>query len=115
MPRSRPAVAARLLALVLLLGSAAALGAAATADPSETTIVEVYPNTNHAGNAGEYLVVEFPDDGDLAEYSLTDGKTTTPLGDDTVSGAVAFSRAPDLTRGKVAHPVYELPEHFAMA
>lgn len=111
MSRSRPAVAARLLALVLLC-SVAALGAAAPAGP---TIVEVYPNTNHAGNAGEYLVVEFPDDTDLSAFSLTDGKTTTPLGEDTVSGPVAFSRAPDLTREKVAHPVHELPEHFAMA
>lgn len=114
MPRSRPAVVASLLALVLLV-SVTALGAAATADPSEATIVEVYPNTNHDGNAGEYLVIDFPDDSDLAEYSLTDGKTTTPLGEEAVSGAAAFSRAPDLTREKVTQPVYELPEHFAMA
>lgn len=94
----------------------ACLGAASVAAaPVEPVILEVYPNTNHDGNAGEYVIVEFPEGSDLAAFSLTDGKTTTPLGNETVSGPVAFSRSPELTREKVDAPVYELPEHFAMA
>ncbi len=111
MTRARPAVPVCLLALVLTLAFA---GAAAGA-PSEPTLVEVYPNTANPGNAGEYLVVEFPADTPLSTLSLTDGTTTTPLGNGTVSRSVAFSRAPELTRETVEHPVHELPEHFAMA
>ncbi|MEM4780353.1 MAG: phospholipase D-like domain-containing protein [Halalkalicoccus sp.] len=128
MSRSRRALLACLFVLVLALASAASVAAATTgggqadgpsgpegAGETNATIVEVYPNTNHPGNAGEYLVVDFPSATDLARFSLTDGKTTTGLGNDTVSGAVAFSRAPEITREKVSYPVYELPDHFAMA
>nr|WP_303650199.1 phospholipase D-like domain-containing protein [Halalkalicoccus sp. NIPERK01] len=92
-----------------------AVASGASATPADATIVEVYPNTNHAGNAGEYVVVEFAPESDLSAFSLTDGKTTTPLGNGTVSGPVAFSREPRITHEKVAYPVRELPEHFAMA
>lgn len=107
MSRARSAILACLLVLAL---TSVAAGASATA-----TIVKVYPNTNHADNAGEYLVVEFPADTDLSGFTLTDGETTTPLGNETVSGSVAFSRAPEIARETVDHPVYELPQHFAMA
>lgn len=102
------------LICLLALVCASAVAGAGTAD-TNAAIVEIYPNTNHAGNAGEYLVIEFEDGTDLSTFSLTDGKTTTTLGNDTVSGPVAFSRAPEITGEKVEYPVYELPDHFAMA
>ncbi|KYH25503.1 hypothetical protein HAPAU_21770 [Halalkalicoccus paucihalophilus] len=108
MSRARP------LLVCLLVVSCFGVASAAAA-PAAPTIVEVYPNTVHADNAGEYVVVEFAPGSDLSAFSLTDGKTTTPLGNGTVSGSVAFSRAPEITREKVSAPVYELPEHFAMA
>lgn len=106
---SRPRSVTFVCLFVLVFASAAS-GA-----PAGPTIVEVYPNTNHAGNVGEYVVVDFPADTDLSSFSLADGETTTPLGNGTVSGPVAFSRAPEITREKVEYPVYELPDRFAMA
>ena len=100
---------------LLFLVCASAVSAAAVSESTEATIVEVYPNTNYAGNDGEYLVIAFPEKTDLSAFSLTDGKTTTSLGNETVSGTVAFSRAPDITAEKVENPVYKLPDHFAMA
>lgn len=106
----------RLRAVVLVcLFVLVCISTAAVSGSTDPTIVEVYPNTNHAGNEGEYLVIEFPDKTDLSPFSLTDGKTTTSIGDETVSGTVAFSRTPATTAEKVEHPVYELPDHFAMA
>lgn len=107
MSRSRAALVACLFVLL------AASGASAT--PADATIIEVYSNTNHAGNADEYVVVEFAPESDLSAFSLTDRKTTTPLGNGTVSGPVAFSREPEITHEKVTYPVHELPHHFAMA
>ncbi|WP_122088284.1 phospholipase D-like domain-containing protein [Halalkalicoccus subterraneus] len=108
MSRARPLLVCLLVIACLGVASVAAA-------PAEPTLVEVYPNTNHDGNAGEYVVIDFPDGSDPSAFSLTDGETTTPLGNGTVSGPVAFSRSPEITREKVDVPVFELPEHFAMA
>ncbi|ADJ15544.1 phospholipase D-like domain-containing protein [Halalkalicoccus jeotgali] len=96
--------------LIACLGTGSAAGA-----PTGASIVEIYPNTHHPDNAGEYVVVAFPAESDLAAFSLADGETSTPLGTETVSGTVAFSRTPETTREMVEYPVYELPERFEMA
>jgi cardiolipin synthase len=111
--RSRSVILACLLVLVCASTVSAAAGAGSVS--TNPTLVEIYPNTNHAGNDGEYLVIEFPTETDLSTFSLTDGKTTTSLGNETVSGTVAFSRSPEITAEKVEHPVSELTDHFAMA
>ncbi|MCL7416541.1 MAG: phospholipase D-like domain-containing protein, partial [Halalkalicoccus sp.] len=108
MSRARP------LLVCLLVVSCFGVASTAAA-PAAPTIVEVYPNTVHADNAGEYVVVEFAPGSDLSAFSLTDGETTTTLGNGSVSGAVAFSRAPETTREMVEYPVYGLPERFSMA
>ncbi len=92
-----------------------ALASVATGAPTDATIVEVYPNTVYDDNDGEYVVIEFPDETDLSAFSLADGETTTGLGNETVSGTVAFSHEPDLAREMVEYPVYGLPDPFEMA
>lgn len=51
MSRARP--------LLVCLLVVSCFGVASAAAPAAPTIVEVYPNTVHADNAGEYVVVEF--------------------------------------------------------
>lgn len=75
----------------------------------------MYPNTTIEDNVGEYVLVLFPEPTTLTGWTLTDGETTTRLGDETVVGRVAFSRAPAVTREKVDDPVLELRDHFALA
>lgn len=99
--------------LVCCLLSVAVAGVAAS--PDDPRIVEVYPDTANEGNAGEYVVVAVPENTSLAGWTLADGETTTTLTDDTVSGRVAFSRDPNLTRQLVDAPVVKLPERFALA
>lgn len=111
---------------VWLLVSVATAGAtvtgaagAATPEPTsalaEPQLVEVYPNTAIEGNAGEYVVIEVPEATSLAGWTLADGETTTPLTTANVSGRVAFSREPALTREIVEYSVLSLPERFEMA
>ncbi len=110
---SRPA---RALLLLVVLSCSLFVGVASTSTlPSGPHIVEVYPNTSIEYNVGEYVTVYFPEPTSLVGWTLTDGKTTTRLGEEVVSGRVAFSRDPAVTREKVEDPVLELPDHFALA
>jgi cardiolipin synthase A/B len=116
---SRPARWLFVLALfcVLVLGSPATATTAPPLAPTlaEPHIVEIYPNTSIPNNVGEYVLVRFPEPTTLSGWTLTDGKTTARLGDETVADRVAFSRDPAVTREKVDDPVLELQDHFALA
>lgn len=48
------------------------------------------------GDAGEFVVVRFPERTDLSEWSLADEQTTVALPNATVSGRVAFSTDPEV-------------------
>ncbi|AGB36692.1 phospholipase D-like domain-containing protein [Natronococcus occultus] len=75
---------------------------------SRPRIVELYPNPTTYGNVGEYLVLETSTATDLGNLSLTDGHTTAALPNETVSGRVALTTAPEETRELTDDPVLEL-------
>ncbi len=83
--------------------------------PTGPHIVELYPNTSIPNDVGEYVTLSFPEPTALTGWTLTDGETTTRLGDETVVGRVAFSRDPAVAREKVDDPVLELRDHFVLA
>lgn len=106
------------LALCCVVFLTVSLGATATtqaAVPVEPHIVELYPNTSIPNDVGEYVTLSFPEPTTLTGWTLTDGETTTRLGDETVAGRVAFSRDPSVAREKVDDPVLELRDHFVLA
>lgn len=114
---SRPSRTLFVLALccVLISGIPPAATATAATVPAGPHIVELYPNTSIPNDVGEYVTLSFPEPTALTGWTLTDGKTTTRLGDETVVGRVAFSRDPAVAREKVDDPVLELRDHFVLA
>ena len=114
---SRPSRTLFVLALccVLISGIPPAATATAATVPTGPLIVELYPNTSIPNDGGEYVTLSFPEPTTLAGWTLTDGETTTRLGDETVVGRVAFSRDPAVAREKVDDPVLELRDHFVLA
>jgi cardiolipin synthase A/B len=83
--------------------------------PSEPRIVELYPNPTTHGNVGEYLVLETPPETTLENWTLTDGHTTAQLPNETVSGRVAATTAPEETRELSDEPVVELEGTLRLA
>ena len=81
----------------------------------ESRIVEVYPNTVTHGNVGEYVVISVPEQSDVSGWTLTDGKTTAALPNETVSGRLALSTDPAVTELLTTTPVGELDGHLALA
>ena len=81
----------------------------------EPRIVEVYPNTVTHGNVGEYVVISVPEPTDVSGWTLTDGKTTAALPNQTVSGRLALSTDPAVTELLTTDPVGQLDGHLALA
>ncbi|NUB91770.1 phospholipase [Haloterrigena sp. SYSU A121-1] len=95
--------------------SADAGGRPANATGTAPRIVELYPNPTIRDNVGEYLVLEVPPDTRLENWTLTDGHTTAGLPNETVSGRVAASTAPNVTGGLTEYPVIELEGTLRLA
>ncbi|WP_336363349.1 phospholipase D-like domain-containing protein [Halalkalicoccus salilacus] len=114
---SRPSRTLFVLALccVLISGIPPTATATAATAPTGPHLVELYPNTSIPNDVGEYVTLSFPEPTALTGWTLTDGETTTRLGDETVVGRVAFSRDPSVAREKVDDPVLELRDHFVLA
>ncbi|GAB3665249.1 phospholipase D-like domain-containing protein [Halopiger thermotolerans] len=88
----------------------AALGSDAETDRSDRSprIVELYPNPTTHRNVGEYVVLEFPTDTRVGNWTLTDGHATASLPNETVSGRVAATVDPNATATLTDEPVLEL-------
>jgi phosphatidylserine/phosphatidylglycerophosphate/cardiolipin synthase-like enzyme len=78
-------------------------------------IVAVYPNPVADGDAGEFVVVRFPEEPDATNWSLADGEANVPLPNVTVSGRVAVSPDPDVARNVTDVRVLVLPGDLALA
>lgn len=83
--------------------------------PAAPRIVELYPNPTTHGNVGEYLVLETPPETPLTNWTVTDGHTTASLPNETVSGRVALSMAPDETEALTDDPVLALEGTLRLA
>ncbi|WP_438267067.1 phospholipase D-like domain-containing protein [Haladaptatus salinisoli] len=75
---------------------AVATASAAVATP-HPKIVAVYPNPVADEDAGEFVVVSFPRRTNLSGWRISDGENAVELPNETVSGRIAFSTAPNLT------------------
>ncbi|ELY70136.1 phospholipase D-like domain-containing protein [Natrinema versiforme] len=83
--------------------------------PTEPRIAGLYPNPTTDGNVGEFVVLETPPETRLENVTLTDGHTTATLPNETVSGRVAVSTAPNVTQTLTDAPVLELEGHLQLA
>ncbi|SIR86600.1 phospholipase D-like domain-containing protein [Natronorubrum thiooxidans] len=94
--------------------------AGTTNGPTNTTdtgprIVELYPNPTIDGNVGEYLVLETASETSLENWTITDGHTVATLPNETVSGRVAVSADPNVTKRLTDDPVLELEGTLRLA
>jgi len=86
----------------------------ATAD-APTEIVAVYPNPVADGDAGEFVIVRFPEETAVRNWSLADGESNASLPDATVSGRVAVSPDPEVARNLTDARVLALADDLALA
>lgn len=82
---------------------------------SEPRIVELYPNPTAYENVGEYLTLETPPETSLENWTITDGHTTAGLPNETVSGRIAVTTAPEETRELTDEQVVELEGTLRLA
>jgi phosphatidylserine/phosphatidylglycerophosphate/cardiolipin synthase-like enzyme len=78
-------------------------------------IVAVYPNPVADGDAGEFVVVHFPEETAVTNWSLTDGESEVSLPNTTVSGRVALSPDPEVARNVTDARVLALADGLALA
>lgn len=88
-------------------------GPVETPDTTAPRIVELYPNPPTAGNVGEYVVIEIPEERPLENGTISDGHTTAQLSNET--GRIAYSIDPNRTAELTTHPVAELDGHLRLA
>ncbi|MFA9501503.1 phosphatidylserine/phosphatidylglycerophosphate/cardiolipin synthase family protein [Natrinema sp. H-ect1] len=86
-----------------------------TETPDEPRIAGLYPNPTTDENVGEFVVLETPSDTRLGNLTLTDGHTTARLPNETVSGRIALSMAPNVTETLTDVPVSELEGRLRLA
>ena len=86
-----------------------------TAPSNDGRIEVLYPNPVAEDDAGEFVVLWFPRDTDMAGWTLTDGETTVTLGNETVSGHVAVTTDPKATKNLTTHPVVALDGSLSLA
>ncbi len=86
-----------------------------TADKPQ--LVKLYPNTLTEGNAGEYFVLEFPDEHSVTNLTITDGHSTAriPAESQKPGERVTYSLEPENTAAVTSYPVAELDDHLRVA
>ncbi|AEH37485.1 phospholipase D-like domain-containing protein [Halopiger xanaduensis] len=78
-------------------------------------IVGLYPNPTTHRNVGEYVVLEFPTETRVDNWTLTDGHTTASLPNETVTGRVAASVDPNVTEALTDESVLGLEGSIRLA
>ncbi|MDS0283001.1 phospholipase D-like domain-containing protein [Haloarcula onubensis] len=96
------------------LGSQAA-GRTAGEPRSRPTIHAIYPDPVRSGDRGEFVVLAVPNGTDLGRYTVSDGDTSAPLANRTVSGRVAVTDAPESVRNLTDYPVVGLDSAPSLA
>lgn len=88
---------------------------ASTAPDEAGRIASLYPNPILEDDAGEFVVLWFPRNTDLAGWTLSDGETVVPLGNGTASGRVAVTTDPDAVSNLTTHPIVALDGSLSLA
>ncbi|WP_226481675.1 phospholipase D-like domain-containing protein [Natrinema amylolyticum] len=83
--------------------------------PTQPRIVGLAPNPATDGDGGEFVVLETPPETRLENVTLTDGHTTARLPNETVSGRVALSTAPNVAATMTERPVLALEGRLQLA
>jgi len=86
-----------------------------TEPPPSPRIVGLSPNPTTADDTGEFIILETPPDTRLTGLTITDGHTTAALPNETVSGRVALSTAPNVTETLTDIPAFALEGHLQLA
>ena len=107
---------AALLCVAFASGLAAGAETDTTGDESvNATLVAAYPNPVARGDPGEFVTVRFEQPTNTSTWTLTDGKTTAELPNQTLAGTVAFSMTPDHARNHTDHRVLPLSGRLLLA
>ena len=118
--RSSVAIALLCLFVTPAVGTPVAVGPPAAAPATDTaspavSIHAVYPNPVAGGDTGEFVVLDVSEDANLGAYALSDGRSVAPLPNETATGTVALTAAPETVRPLVDHPVVGLAGHPELA
>ncbi|WP_324756888.1 phospholipase D-like domain-containing protein [Haloarcula montana] len=113
--RSFVAFALICLLVTPAIGPSVAAGPESTPTATDPSIHAIYPNPVAGGDTGEFVVLDVPERTGLSRYALSDGQSTVTLPNETVTGTVALTAAPDAVRPLVDHPVVALPDHPELA
>jgi phosphatidylserine/phosphatidylglycerophosphate/cardiolipin synthase-like enzyme len=114
---SRTLAAALIASLAFAVPASGAVPAASepVRPPEEPRIVALYPDPVPDGDPGEYVVVEFPEQTELSDWSLADGETVAGLPNRTVEGRVALSGDPATARPLTDHAVLPLDDRLELS
>ena len=105
----------RVLIAVLLLVSVAWGPQPIHGDVSSPTIDRVEPNPVSDRNVGEYVVLSLDVPQNLAGWTLTDGRATAALPNETVEGRIALSQQPRSAMLLTELPVYGWHGHLPLS
>lgn len=100
--------------VVFLLGAVVPSGAAAGTS-GEPEIVALYPNPVHGEDAGEFVVVQFPEPTNVSGWTVSDGESAATLPNRTLRGSVAFSTDSAVVRGMTDHRVFPFAGTLSLA
>jgi phosphatidylserine/phosphatidylglycerophosphate/cardiolipin synthase-like enzyme len=102
------------LVVALLSGAAmAAENESVEKQPDEPHIETVYPNPLTEDDAGEYVLLDVPQETNLSGWTLSDGEATIALPNTTVEGGVALTNDPNTTN--ISAPMLALNESPSLA
>ncbi|WP_336361346.1 phospholipase D-like domain-containing protein [Haladaptatus sp. ZSTT2] len=99
------------LVFVLVLTAVPATAVASSDSPS---FVAVYPNPVADDDAGEFVVISFPDH-ISGNWTLADGEDTVSLPTENLHGTVALTAHPDRASNLTDHRIFALPRALELA
>lgn len=85
------------------------------ARPDGPHVASVYPNPIAAEDAGEYVVLAFPETTNLTGWTLSDGETNVSLPNATMEGRIAVTAAPNATANLTAASIVGVNESVSLA
>jgi len=97
------------------LGASSQNASAASGENGTARIEAIYPNPLLENDAGEFVILWFPQGTDLRGWTITDGETTVSLGNETASGPVAVATDPLAASNLTDHPVLALDGSLSLA
>lgn len=110
-------VLAALLVVATFGGPSAGVAGDTNSSESDTQIeiVGIHPNPVAEGDAGEFVVIEIPEETNVSGWQLRDGESNVSLPNTTVNGRVVLSTEPEAARAVIDAPVKPLTGELELA